>query len=69
LNSVDCIIFCIAIFQPTFDLGRALLFAWRSAVWTYATVELEKVAGGLRSVPVLEDFIEEIDTECPFAWP
>ena len=55
--------------NPAFAAEGAALFSWRSSVWTYATAELDKVAGALRSVPTVEDFIVEIETECPFVWP
>lgn len=37
-------------------------FAWRSAVWTYATAELDKVMSGQRDIPTVEDFMNELPT-------
>lgn len=52
--------------NPAFDAEAEALFAWRSAVWTYATGELAKVQAGERSVPTLEEFIGELPA---FEWP
>jgi len=45
------------------------LFDWRSAVWTYATAQLDAVKAGTRAQPTVADFVSEIGTQCPFAWP
>jgi hypothetical protein len=45
--------------------GEAL-FAWRSAVWTYSTAELQKVMAGERTQPGVAEFIAELPT---FIWP
>lgn len=42
------------------------LFVWRSAVWTYATAELDKVTAGQRDQPGIEEFVGELPT---FVWP
>ncbi len=42
------------------------LFVWRSAVWSYATAELEKVTAGERSQPGIEEFVGELPA---FVWP
>ncbi|UUP19492.1 hypothetical protein NTH_03995 [Nitratireductor thuwali] len=52
--------------NPVFDAEADALFAWRSAVWTYATAELAKVQAGERSVPTIGDFVAELPA---FAWP
>nr|WP_265519761.1 hypothetical protein [Nitratireductor luteus] len=46
--------------NPVYDAEATALFAWRSAVWAYATAELEKVQEGLRSVPTVRDFMAEL---------
>lgn len=40
--------------------------AWRDQVWAYSYGELEKVVGGQRSQPTIEDFINELP---PVEWP
>lgn len=45
------------------------LFAWRSAVWTYATAQLAAVMAGSRTQPTVADFVDEVQTKCPFSWP
>lgn len=40
--------------------------AWRDAVWAYAYAELDKVTGGQRPVPTVEDFIAELPA---MVWP
>jgi len=40
--------------------------AWRDAVWAYAYVELEKVMGGLRPQPTIDDFLKELPV---MVWP
>jgi hypothetical protein len=52
--------------NPQFAAEAAALFAWRSAVWTYATVELDKVTAGEREQPGVEDFLAELPA---FVWP
>lgn len=42
------------------------LFVWRSAVWSYATAELEKVTAGERAQPGIEEFVGELPA---FVWP
>lgn len=42
------------------------LFAWRSAVWTYAAAELDKVTAGQRDQPGIEEFVGELPA---FVWP
>lgn len=49
-----------------FAAEAAALFAWRSAVWTYSTAELEKVTTGERTQPGIEEFIGELPA---FIWP
>lgn len=49
-----------------FAAEAAALFAWRSAVWTYATAELEKVTAGERTQPGIKEFIGELPA---FIWP
>lgn len=52
--------------NPQYAAEGQALHAWRSAVWTYATTELEKVVAGLRPVPTVESFIAELP---PVSWP
>jgi hypothetical protein len=52
--------------NPQFAAEGAALFAWRSAVWTYATAELAKVTAGERTQPTVEEFIAELPA---FEWP
>lgn len=52
--------------NPQFAAEGEALFAWRSAVWTYSTAELQKVMTGLREQPTVETFITELPA---FIWP
>jgi len=52
--------------NPQFAAEAAALFAWRSAVWTYATAELGRVTAGERTQPTVEQFIAELPV---FLWP
>jgi len=52
--------------NPKFAAEAAALFAWRSAVWTHATEELEKVIAGQRDVPTVSAFIAELPV---IVWP
>lgn len=52
--------------NPVYAAEGAALFAHRSAVWTYATAELEKVRDGIRTVPTVSAFIDELPA---FSWP
>lgn len=49
-----------------FAAEAAALFAWRSAVWTYATAQLDLVLSGERARPQVADFISELPA---FEWP
>lgn len=40
--------------------------AWRDAVWVYAYAELDKVLGGLREIPTVDDFLAELPA---MEWP
>lgn len=55
--------------NASFAAEAHALFAWRSAVWTYSTAELAKVLAGERSRPNVEEFLVQLDVECPFVWP
>ncbi|MDQ1183593.1 hypothetical protein [Agrobacterium larrymoorei] len=52
--------------NPKFAAEAAALFAWRSAVWTYATDELDKVVAGERAIPTVEEFLAELPQ---LVWP
>lgn len=52
--------------NPQFAAEAEALFVWRSAVWTYATAELDKVTAGLRTQPGIEEFVGELPA---FVWP
>ncbi len=52
-----------------FAVEAEALFAWRSAVWTYATAQLAAVMAGSRTQPTVADFVDEVQTNCPFSWP
>jgi len=52
--------------SPKFAAEAAALFAWRSAVWTYATDELDKVVAGERAIPTVEEFLSELPV---LVWP
>lgn len=52
--------------NPKFAAEAAALFAWRSAVWTYATDELDKVVTGERAIPTVEEFLAELPE---LVWP
>ncbi|WP_349433560.1 hypothetical protein [Pararhizobium sp. A13] len=52
--------------NPQFAAEAEALFAWRSAVWTYATAELGRVTAGERAQPTVAEFIAELPA---FVWP
>lgn len=52
--------------NPQFASEAAALFAWRSAVWTYAYAELAKVEAGQRAVPTIAEFLTELPS---IDWP
>ncbi len=52
--------------NPKFAAEAATLFAWRSAVWTYATDELDKVMAGERAIPTVDEFLAELPE---LVWP
>lgn len=52
--------------NPQFAAEAEALFEWRSAVWTYATAELEKVKAGQRPQPNIAEFVVELPS---FVWP
>lgn len=52
--------------NPQFASEAAALFAWRSAVWTYADTELAKVEAGERAVPTIAEFLTELPS---IDWP
>ncbi|MBN7804921.1 hypothetical protein JZX86_06020 [Agrobacterium rosae] len=52
--------------NPVFASEAAVLFAWRSAVWTYSTAELDKVMAGERDIPTIEEFVAELPE---IVWP
>ncbi len=52
--------------NPQFAAEAEALFVWRSAVWTYATAELDKVTAGQRAQPGVEEFVGELPA---FVWP
>jgi hypothetical protein len=55
--------------NPTFAAEADVLFAWRSAVWTYSSAQLALVTAGARSQPAISDFLSEVIENCPFSWP
>jgi hypothetical protein len=46
--------------NATFAQEGQAYFAWRSAVWTYAYAELDKVQSGARAQPSVADFLTEL---------
>lgn len=52
--------------NPVFAAEAEALFAWRSAVWTYALAELAKVENDERGVPSVADLIAELPS---MEWP
>lgn len=52
--------------NPRYAAEGLALFNWRSAVWTYATAELDKVTTGQREIPTVDEFIAELPS---FDWP
>ncbi|MCM2472166.1 hypothetical protein HGO38_01575 [Rhizobium sp. CG5] len=52
--------------NPQFAAEANALFTWRSAVWTYATTELDAVLAGTRAQPSIEAFVAELPG---FTWP
>ncbi|NTF07195.1 hypothetical protein G6L37_13665 [Agrobacterium rubi] len=52
--------------NPVFASEAAALFAWRSAVWTYSTAELDKVMAGERDIPTMDAFLAELPE---IVWP
>lgn len=51
---------------PSWSAEAAAFVAWRDAVWAYAYVELEKVMGGQRPQPTVEEFLGELPA---IVWP
>lgn len=47
----------------------AALKSWRSTVWTYSNAELDRVLAAERPQPTVADFLIELETAAPFAWP
>lgn len=56
----------VASTNPTWAAEAQAFVAWRDAVWLYAYVELDKVTGGQREAPTVEDFIAELPE---LVWP
>lgn len=56
----------VASTNPTWAAEAQAFVAWRDAVWLYAYVELDKVTGGKREAPTVEDFIAELPE---MVWP
>ncbi|MCV9967757.1 hypothetical protein OIU34_38725 [Pararhizobium sp. BT-229] len=52
--------------NPQFAAEAEALFVWRSAGWTYATTELDKVTAGQRDQPGVEELVGELPA---FVWP
>lgn len=52
--------------NPAYAAEGQAAFEWRSAVWTYATAELEKVKNGQRPAPTVEAFLAELPK---LTWP
>lgn len=55
--------------NANFAAEALALFNWRSAVWTFSSAELAKVAAGQRPQPTVAEFMAELEAACPFAWP
>lgn len=51
---------------PQWAAEAAAFVAWRDAVWAYAYAEMDKVLGGLRAQPTIEDFLAELPE---IEWP
>ena len=43
--------------NPEFNQEAEMFFKWRSAVWTYTNVEMDKVKAGTRDMPTTDDNI------------
>ncbi len=43
--------------------------AWRDQVWAYCYAELAKVQAGERAQPTISEFLAELETQFPLAWP
>lgn len=56
----------VASTNPAWAAEAQAFVAWRDAVWVYAYTELDKVTGGQREAPTVEDFIAELPA---IAWP
>lgn len=56
----------VASTNPTWAAEAQAFVAWRDAVWIYAYAELDKVTGGQREAPSVEDFIAELPE---MVWP
>lgn len=50
--------------NPEFNQEAEMFFKWRSAVWTYTNIEMDKVKAGNRDMPTRE---EDITSELPKA--
>lgn len=51
---------------PQWSTEAQIFVAWRDAVWVYAYTELDKVLGGERSMPTVDEFISELPA---IEWP
>lgn len=51
---------------PAWSAEATAYVAWRDDVWSYTYTELEKVMGGLRPQPTVEDFLTELPA---MVWP
>lgn len=52
--------------NPIYASEAEALFEWRSAVWTYASVQLAKIDSGEREVPTMDTFVAELPV---MVWP
>lgn len=56
----------VASTNPQWAAEAAAFVAWRDAVWTYAYAELDKVLAAERTMPTVEDFLDELPA---VEWP
>lgn len=56
----------VASSNPDWASEAQAFVIWRDAVWAYAYVEMDKVMGGLRDQPTVQEFLDELPI---MEWP
>lgn len=55
--------------NPQWMAEAEAFVAWRDQIWAYCYSELAKVQAGQRTQPTVADFLTELSTQVPLAWP